>query len=72
MTGRVERSAEWLYRGIWLVLADFFRVPQQPPSMPVTPKAFCRTFHPSRRYLAYLKLYFWIGLVAIDFAILLS
>lgn len=71
MTGRVvERSAEWVYRGVWLLLADCFRVPKQPPSMPVEPSGFCRTFHPSRRYLAYLKMYFWLGLVAIDLAIL--
>ena len=70
MTDRVERSAEWVYKGVWLVLSDCFRVPQQPPSMPVEPAGFCRTFHPSRRYLAYLKMYFWIALVVIDLAIL--
>ena len=31
---------------------------------------FLRSFHPSRRYLSYLKLYFWIVLVLIDVAIL--
>jgi uncharacterized membrane protein YdbT with pleckstrin-like domain len=70
MTGRVERSAEWIYKGVWLVLADCFRVPKQPPTLPVEPNGFCRTFHPSRRYLAYLKMYFWVGLVAIDAALL--
>lgn len=70
MTGRVERSAEWIYQGVWLVLVDCFRLPQYPPSMPVAPTDFCLTFHPSRRYLAYLKMYFWVALAAIDFAIL--
>jgi membrane protein YdbS with pleckstrin-like domain len=69
MTAGVERSAEWVYQGVWLVLADCFRVPQQPPSLPVGGTGFCRSFHPSRRYLDYLKLYFWVLLVLIDGAI---
>lgn len=72
MTGRVERSAEWIYQGIWLVLTDCFRVPKQPPSMPVEPAGFRRSFHPSRRFLAYLKLYFWVVLAVIDLAILVG
>ena len=72
MTDAVERSAEWVYRGIWVVLANCFKVPQQPPSMPVEPGGFHRKFHPSRRYLAYLKLYFWVALVVIDIAILIG
>ncbi len=70
MSDRTERSAEWIYRGVWRVLTDCFRVPSDPPSLPAEPSSFCRTFQPSRRYLAYLKLYFWIGLLAIDLAIL--
>ncbi len=70
MTGGVQRSSEWIYRGIWRVLVECFRMPQQPPSMPVEPLGFCHTFHPSLRYLAYLKMYFWIVLVAIDLAML--
>lgn len=66
----MERSAEWIYHGVWLLLTDCFRVPKHPPSMPVHSTGFCRTFHPSRRYLSYLKLFFWFGLVAIDLAIL--
>lgn len=72
MTGHVERSAEWVYQGVWLVLVDCFRVPQHPPTMPVGQTGFCRKFHPSRQYLAYLKMYFWIGLVVIDLAILIG
>ncbi len=70
MTDAVERSAEWIYRGVWLVLVECFKVPKKPPTMPVGPDDFCRKFHPSRRYLAYLKLFFWIVLVVIDVAIL--
>jgi membrane protein YdbS with pleckstrin-like domain len=70
MTDTVQRSAEWVYRGVWLVLTEWFRVPQHPPSMPVAPGDVCYSFHPSRQYLAYLKLYFWVALVVIDLAIL--
>lgn len=70
MNGHVERSAEWIYHGVWSVLAKLFRVPQHPPSMPMAATDFCRSFHPSRKYLAYLKLYFWVLLVLIDVAIL--
>lgn len=72
MNGRVERSAEWVYRGVWLVLTDCFRVPKHPPTIPIAPTDFCHAFHPSRRYLSYLKLCFWIALVVIDAAILIG
>lgn len=70
MTAPVERSAEWVYQGVWHMLVKCFKVPRHPPSLPVEPGDFCRTFHPSRRYLSYLKMYFWVVLVVIDLAIL--
>jgi membrane protein YdbS with pleckstrin-like domain len=70
MTDPVERSAEWVYQGVWHMLVECFKVPRHPPSLPVEPGDFCRTFHPSRRYLSYLKMYFWVVLVVIDLAIL--
>lgn len=71
MSGQaVERAAEWMYRGLWKVLSDWFRVPEHPPTLPVRPGDFLLSFHPSRRYLSYLKLYFWIVLALIDTAIL--
>ena len=72
MKGQVEKSAEWLYQGIWAVLVSWFRVPKQPPALPASSGSFYRTFHPSRRYLSYLKLYFWVLLLIIDIAILLG
>ena len=70
MIDPVERSAEWVYQGVWLMLVECFQVPRRPPTLPVEPGDFCRTFHPSRQYLSYLKLYFWIVLVVIDLSIL--
>ena len=69
MKAGVERSAEWLYQGIWLVLVECFKVPKRPPSLPAESGGLYRTFHPSRRYLDYLKLYFWIALFVVDLAI---
>lgn len=66
----VEKAAEWLYRGIWKMLSDWFRVPEHPPTLPVREGEILRSFHPSRRYLSYLKLYFWAALALIDLAIL--
>lgn len=69
---QIERSAEWVYQGVWRVLSDCFRVPQHPPALPSAHSSFVRSFHPSRKYLSYLKLYFWFGLVVIDVAILVG
>lgn len=64
---RTEKAAAWIYSGIWQVVVDLFRVPDGPPNL-VTQQSdgVLRVFHPSRRYMAYLKMYFWIGLVLID------
>ncbi|WP_161604725.1 PH domain-containing protein [Roseiconus nitratireducens] len=72
MTGPGERSAEWVYRGIWKVLVDLFRVPNGPPCLPKEFGQSRREFHPSRAYLAYLKAYFWVALVAFDGALLIA
>jgi membrane protein YdbS with pleckstrin-like domain len=72
VSDRTERAAEWVYRGLWKVLSDGFRVPDRPPTLPVAEGDFLASFHPSRRYLSYLKLWFWFGLVAIDLLIFLG
>ena len=68
----VEKAADWVYRGLWRVLSNWFRVPQHPPMLPVRQGDFLRSFHPSRRYISYLKLWFWFGLFAIDVLILIG
>ncbi|MCA9286174.1 MAG: PH domain-containing protein [Phycisphaerales bacterium] len=65
-----RRAAEWVYQGVWGVLAGLFKVPQEPPSLPVAPGDDLLVFQPSDGYLRYLKFYFWLALVAIDLAIL--
>ncbi len=67
-----DKSAEWIYRGIWIFLVRCFRVPDSPPELPTAMTGDLRVFHPSRKYLSYLKLYFWVGLVLIDGLILIG
>lgn len=70
MTDPVTRSAEWVYQGVWAILSDIFVVPKTPPTLPARQGDFCRSFHPSRRYLSYLKVCFWIVAILIDLLIL--
>jgi membrane protein YdbS with pleckstrin-like domain len=69
VTAQADQAAAWVYRGIWSVLSGWFRVPDRSPTLPARPGERLLSFHPSRRYLRYLKLYFWILLVVIDVAI---
>jgi len=72
MSRAAERSAEWIYRGIWLFLVQCFRVPNGPPKLPEAMMGNLQVFHPSRKYLSYMKAYFWVGLLLIDVAILVG
>ncbi len=72
MARRVEEATAWVYRGLWGVLTDWFRVPSEPPSLPAGPPENLRSFRPSTGFLRYLKLKFWVVLVLIDGAILVG
>lgn len=72
MKQRIERSAEWLYEGIWAVLVDWFRVPAEPPALPAMGDDQPRSFRPDPGFLHYLKFEFWILLAIIDGAILFA
>lgn len=66
----MKHSTEWVYRGVWATLSRCFAIPSSPPTLPSTPGALIRTFHPSHRYLSYLKAYFWIAAIVSDVLIL--
>ena len=72
MSEPVERAADWMYRGVWKVVTDGFRVPENPPVLPVAPGERVISFHPSSNFLSYMKAYFWVGLAAIDLLILVA
>lgn len=66
----VDRASRWIYRGIWGVLVRWFRVPDEPPTLPGAVDV--QAFRPSEGFLRYLKFYFWFGLVLIDGLIFLG
>lgn len=52
--------------GVWSFLVRWFRVPEQPPTLPTAPGEQAVSFRPSPEYLRYLKVLFWIALLVID------
>lgn len=69
---RSERAAAWIYTGVWGVLARWFRVPQNPPTLPIAPGGFAESFRPAPEFLRYLKFWFWIALLPPDVAIFIG
>ena len=65
-----DSATAWVYKGIWRILVDLFRVPRMPPTLPVTPPEFVDTFRPASGFLRYMKFWFWLGLIPLDVAIL--
>jgi membrane protein YdbS with pleckstrin-like domain len=63
---KTEHAARWIYGGLWRRLVDWFRVPDEPPSLPAPDPAALRQFHPSLQFLRYLKFLFWLALAALD------
>lgn len=70
MKQQVERASQWIYGGLWALLVRWFRVPDEPPSLPGASGAEARSFRPAEGFLRYLKFYFWFWVVAIDGLIL--
>jgi len=66
MNGKVEQLSQWVYQGTWGVLARWFRVPRQPPQLPVAPGEAAASFRPAPGFLRYLKFEFWILLTLFD------
>ncbi len=58
--------AKRTYTGVWAFLVKWFRVPEEPPTLPTAPSEKAISFRPSEAYLRYLKLQFWIVLALID------
>jgi membrane protein YdbS with pleckstrin-like domain len=66
MSKAVDRAAAQVYRGIWHGLVKWFKVPDEPPTLPTSPGEQLERFKPAEGFLRYLLLFFWIGLVIID------
>jgi membrane protein YdbS with pleckstrin-like domain len=68
----VHKSTEWIYRGIWRGLVQWFRVPDQPPDLPVKPGEYIARFQPSEGFLKYLKFLFWVFLFVTDIVLTIA
>lgn len=70
---RIEEASQWCYRGVWGVLTRWFRVPDQPPTLPASAHdEQVRSFKPATGFLNYLRLQFWFFCLLIDVAILIG
>jgi membrane protein YdbS with pleckstrin-like domain len=66
-----DRAAAAVYRGVWRRLGVWFKVPAEPPALPTDDAEPLRKIHPAPGFLRYLKLKFWVGLTALDGALLI-
>jgi membrane protein YdbS with pleckstrin-like domain len=65
VSGHVDAAAAWIYRGVWATIVSWFRVPADPPTLPVAGEAV-RAIRPAEGYLRYLKCLFWVALIPAD------
>lgn len=72
MSQSLARASEWIYHGVWRVLVPWFRVPADPPQLPVLMAESIQTFRPADGFLSYLKFQFWILLGIIDIGLLIG
>lgn len=69
MSRTAGKAAAWVYRGLWGVLVELLKVPDQPPNTPPG-SGDVRSLKPSPGFLRYLKFWFWLWLVVFDLAII--
>lgn len=63
MNHSVRQMSQWMYGGVWGVLTRWFRVPQEPPKLPIRPGESVEAFRPDRGFLRYMLFKFWLGLL---------
>jgi membrane protein YdbS with pleckstrin-like domain len=59
MNRPVDRTAAWIYRGVWASVVALFRIPPDPPTLPAVSGA-ARSIRPAPGFLRYLKFFFWL------------
>ena len=64
-------SARRVYRGVWALLAHWFKVPEAPPTLTSFAGDPIESFRPSPGFLDYLKFQFWLGLLAVDIGLII-
>ena len=65
-----DDSARRIYRGIWAVMAGWFKVPEAPPTLLSFAGDPIESFRPAPGFLNYLKFQFWLGLLAVDIGLI--
>jgi membrane protein YdbS with pleckstrin-like domain len=68
---RVYLAAAWIYEGLWGILASWFCVPREAPSLPLLPGEELVAIRASAAWLRYLKFWFWLGLTILDGVLIL-
>jgi membrane protein YdbS with pleckstrin-like domain len=66
-----NEPAKKIYRGVWAVLANWFKVPELPPTLLSFAGDRIESFRPATGFLDYLKFQFWLGLLAVDIALII-
>ena len=66
----VLRASKWCYEGVWRFVTNWMSVPPVPPELVGADDDLINAFRPAEGYLRYRKLFFWIGLVLIDTALI--
>lgn len=61
-----RQASAWVYEGVWAVLSGLFRVPRQPPHLPLAPGEEAIELRLAEGWLRWRKLVFWVVLVLID------
>lgn len=68
----VLRASQWCYQGVWNFVTFWLYVPEKPPKLCGAHDSEIVAFRPAEGYLRYAKLFFWIGLVVVDLALLIA
>ena len=70
MSQTIDLASRRIYRGVWAVLVQLFRVPHEPPTLPAADhRDTVESFRPAEGFLRYLKFWFWILLWPMDVVI---
>jgi membrane protein YdbS with pleckstrin-like domain len=59
-----------VYQGLWSILAEWFRVPEEPPTLPAGETGQVESFKPATDFLRYLRFFFWIGMPLLNLPLL--
>ncbi|MCC6509459.1 MAG: PH domain-containing protein [Pirellulaceae bacterium] len=68
----ILRASQWCYQGVWAGVTKWLCVPAAPPELVGAEDQQVRAFRPALGYLRYRKLYFWIGLFAVDITLVVA